>query len=235
MYIKGKNLIFIHIPKNAGISVEYTLNDIYFKNENNKLYFNFIENMPAIIKYLYFYVFILRIIINLIVYQINPLDNFNIGIKYDTLSMHFSARQYKKFLNNDNYNKCIKFTIIRNPYNRTLSMYYYITPKFLQSKKNFIKFLLNIKNKKLKNNWFNTQHSYVVDENGNNIVDYYIRFENLQNDWYLFCKKYNITYRKLVKINSNKNNIEELLLDNYTKQLIYDIYKIDFIYFNYNK
>ncbi len=232
MYIKDKHLIFIHIPKNAGVSIEYTLGQIYYKDVNNNFYFYLIEKIPPIFKYLYFYFFIYRIILNLILYKKNPLDNFNLGIKDDTFTMHFSAIQYKKYLQDD-YNKCIKFTVIRNPYNRIISMYNFITPNFLQSKKNFIKFLLNIKNNKLKNNWFNTQHSYIVDENGRNIIDYYIKFEKIDDDWFSFCKKYNIPYLKLPKLYAKKIYIE--LLDYYTKQLIYDIYKIDFIYFNYIK
>ncbi len=233
MYIEKNNLIFIHIPKNAGISIEYILGQIYYKDVNNDFYFNFIEKIPTILKYLYFYFFIYRVIVNLVLYKKNPFNNFKLGIKDNTFTMHFLAIQYKHFLQDDNYNKCIKFTVIRNPYNRVVSLYNYITPSFLKSKKNFIKFLLNIKNEKLKNNLFNTQYSYVVDEDGHNIIDYYIRFENLDNDWYLFCKKYNIPYLKLPKLNSKEQKKE--LLDDYTKELIYEIYRIDFIYFNYLK
>ena len=114
-------------------------------------------------------------------------------------------------------------------------MYNYITPKFMQSKNNFINFLLNIKNNKIKNNWFNSQYSYVVDENGNNIVENIIKFENLDNQWYLFCIKNNIPFQKLAKFNSKSKTANLELLDNYTKKIIYYIYKIDFIYFNYNK
>jgi hypothetical protein len=206
MYIKEKKLIFIHIPKNAGTSIEYTLGNIYFQNLNNfykKIYFYSTEKNPTFFKFIYFYFFIIKIIINLITRRSNPLDNFIIGNIDNTLCMHLSAKQYKNILQ-DEYDNNIKFTIIRNPYTRIVSIYNYITPGFIQSRRHFIEFLLDIKYNKLNDNCFNNQYSYVIDENGNNIVDEYIKFENINDEWFIFCKKYDIPYNKLSTINSKK-------------------------------
>ncbi len=231
MYIN--NLLYIHIPKTAGLSVEYELNRIYNPYENNMWYYHIIENSPNIIKYIYFYCDWFRKIVHYFLYDNHPLQNCNFRFNNNTISIHYNIIDYTDYINIDIMKQMIKFTIVRNPYERAVSLFRFIYPSFMQNKQNFIKFLSDIKSGILNNTFFADQYSYIIDKNNNVIVDNIIKFENLQNDWNAFCTKYKIPSNSLPKINYNQRAKIDLLDDN-SKKIIYDIYKRDFYYFKYN-
>ncbi len=228
MYIN--NLLYIHIPKTAGLSVEYELNRIYNPYENNMWYYHIIENSPNIIKYIYFYCDWFRKIVHYFLYDNHPLQNCNFRFNNNTISIHYNIIDYMDYINI--IDDMIKFTIVRNPYDRAVSLFRFIYPSFMQNKEYFIKFLFDIKLGVLNNSFFADQYSYIIDHSGNILVTNIIKFENLKNDWNNFCIKYKIPSTSLPKINYNTRTKMDLL-DNMTKSLIYDIYKRDFDYFNY--
>lgn len=230
MYIN--NLLYIHIPKTAGLSVEYELNRLYNPYDNNMWYYMIVENSPNIIKYLYFYCEWFRKIIHYILYDVGPLKNCTLRFNNDTISMHYNIFDYMQYIKKDVFNNMIKFTIVRNPYDRAVSLFRFIYPSFIQNKKNFMIFLNDIKTGKLNNTFFATQYSYIIDMDKNVTVIDILKFENLQTDWLNLCIKYNIPSQQLPKINFN--NREKMdLLDDMSKSLIYNIYEQDFIFFNY--
>ena len=177
MIIDKYKAIFIHIPKNAGTSIEE-----YFGNES---------------------------------VRIQP-------------SKHADIHEIKSRFKNS-YNNYKKFTIIRNPYDKMVSWYFYL-------KKNLGNYNVIEFNDWIKDpskfwhandpiSFLKPQYDWIDDT-----VEI-IKFENLNKEINsFFNKKINLP----VTNKSNHNNY----LEYYNKQsldIIYDKYKKDFIKFNYKK
>jgi hypothetical protein len=98
--------------------------------------------------------------------------------KTDIWKNHISAKEIKKHLGKDKFNKYFKFAVIRNPYDVIVSSYYYW-------EKTDLKFEDYAKTK-------------IVDNlsrcciNNKSVCDYYIRYENLLEDIVNVCKILNI-------------------------------------------
>ena len=139
---------------------------------------------------------------------------------------HITPNEIKKKIGNKIWKNYFKFTIVRNPWDQTVSRYwwkrYRDRRKILQEGKITIrKVILNLFNPgayKLvigkilehKNfNYFASSFSktypnkywknslYYFDEKGKPVCDFYIRYENLQKDYEKVCKRLGIPYKKL--------------------------------------
>jgi hypothetical protein len=173
-------------------------------------------------------------------------DNNKNGLDYhgvrDGRSLHhFTGFELKRELGVI-YNNYYKFTIIRNPYDRLLSEYYW-TPirgigyKSGQTKADFITYVStvvknNLYNSNIYNDHFIPQFMFIYNNN-KILVDQLFKYEDL--DW-------TINYlKKKLEINANfpylnkSNNIVKTEWTDKQKERIYKIYKKDFIIFNYNK
>lgn len=184
------NVLFIHIPKTAGLSLAAVLSE-------------------------------------------GGLDNWN---RQHSLMHHDPLWLLQK--NNTIGEKCFIFSVVRNPFTRTFSLYkYYVrmmegfSVNKTDSLMSFEFFLDSIKTKK--NIFFtnivpSTQSYYLKDKNNNMALNKIYRFENLKE----LEKDLNIT---LPKINIGKYSTEDYK-NAYTKEnisLVQEIYYEDFINFNY--
>ena len=79
-----KKIIFIHIPKTGGTTIE--------------------DYMERIKK---------------------PIFRGGYGILKDIVYQHFDYKDYIKFFGNEMFNEFTTFSIVRNPYNRMISEYYW--------------------------------------------------------------------------------------------------------------
>lgn len=67
-------------------------------------------------------------------------------------------------------------------------------------------------------------------------MDYIGKYENLSQDFNTLTSKLNIQNVELPNLNKSiNNNKEHLVLNDKIKEVIYDIYQIDFKYFGYDK
>lgn len=173
---------------------------------------------------------------------------------------HISPEEIKKKIGNRTWNNYYKFTVVRNPWDQTISRYWWekrtkVTEKQITIKKlilNFFnpkayKFIISrIWNKKNKTNSFNdfinafdkkwTNTLYYFDKKGNPICDFYIMYENLDKDYEKACNHLGIPYEKLPKTKNkqrkNKKNYSEYY-NKATRKKVYNLFKKEIDFFNY--
>ena len=185
--------IFIHIPKTSGNSLSIFLEDIV----NNEV--------------------ILR--------SSNMGEKQGISILCEKTRKdikHCDITYYKKTYG-EKINDYFKFTIVRNPYDRMLSFYFWSKGKNNQkfNRNEFINFIK-------KNNSF--QHKYIDN------TFHIIHFENLINElknieWFKEIVDFN-NYPTLNASSNSKRNYNEIY-DKELKDLVFNKYKKDFELFGY--
>ena len=151
-------------------------------------------------------------------------------------------------INQEYYDSLYKICVIRNPYDRAVSMYFYLKDRFPRQMKIFNNFPEYIKHMYINkhdipelalestmgnNHLFthcNPQYKWIE----NTKLDYMIKFENYEEDLNILLKKLNIKMDKFIHDNKSKREDNyKKYYDNDTIKYVNDLYKIDFIKFNY--
>ena len=154
---------------------------------------------------------------------------------------HSTLEQLKNIYNItiDDY---FKFTICRNPYERAVSGYFWFLEAGLIEASTTFKDYLLIRNGCEKLNHLNslrgrgdhfyTQLKYIEIE-GKNKIDFVIRFENLQKEFDIVCKKIGIPHKQLPHIRKGSYNHYTEYYDEETKKIVAEKYAKDIEYFGY--
>lgn len=134
----------------------------------------------------------------------------NSNIKIVNKNSHHILQETKHF----------KITSIRNPYDRLVSSYHYmsqrktkITSYLRKNYKTFEKFIFGLREDPILYNCdhFKLQTHWIKNDLNN--YDFVIRFENIQRDWYNLCSMLNID-GKLIHKNKSRHNEYSLLYTN---------------------
>jgi hypothetical protein len=192
--------IFIHIPKSGGNSLHQLM-----KHINDHKLITFIN-------------------------QFTNKEDIDIKCEITKKSIkHVNILYYRNMYGNQ-INNYFKFTIVRNPYDRALSYYFYFynTSKIFDKEK-FIKLINNKEDTSL-----DPAHLF-IDESFH-IVYFEDLVQNLKNLNY-FNDVIDINYDKFPKLNISYNSEinYENVLDEECKNIVYNKYKKDFELFNYKK
>jgi len=210
-------IIFIHIPKTAGTSIEYmlgtdTLNEFYTKGQYDER---------------------LRLL---------PTNKFTLEeytMCADKNRQHYTYREISKLIGFDTLNTFKKISIVRNPYSRLVSEYNFRKTLYIPGVTSFSDLVRNklsldkITRNRVYDGHLETQTSFLVNEQGNfNSIDKIYTFENINecvNDVNIITGKHEYPHLK----NSNISNWEQYYTPE-LKELVYNFYKEDFVNFNYS-
>ena len=131
-------------------------------------------------------------------------------------------------------------SVVRNPYDRLYSIYefYKKKRKGIIFEETFESFIMNFEKKYYKKYpQFDTLYNFLTDEYDKLMPTDIIRFENLIEEYDVFCKKYNID-NNLIERNKNELKDNDICWSNlYTEEMqkiVNEIFKKDFETFNYS-
>jgi len=131
-----------------------------------------------------------------------------------------------------NWNKAIKFTVVRHPYSRFLSTYRYLQP--IYNCQTIDDFLKKIEQEGLLfDEHLQPQWTSAFDNEGNKFIDYILRLEHIENDWKLIKTK--IAAKPFPKLNVTQVESKNNELSMPQKEFIYKLYEKDFLLFGFDK
>lgn len=163
------------------------------------------------------------------------------GVQNNRALHHYTALELKKSIPQI-FNKYYKFAMVRNPYDRLLSEYYWTRIPHLghksgKSKDDFLnKVVYIVKNKlflaHLDNDHFIPQNNFVYDNEHKLLVNEVFKYEKLEETVSYLKTKLNINtnFPFLNRTNSSKKDS----WNEQQKNIIYNLYKDDFIIFQYD-
>ena len=159
--------------------------------------------------------------------------------RYDKLEQqkHESIRYYFK---KQNLNDYFKFTFVRNPWDKILSMYLFRQKEYNvypMSFERFVKIRVNrwntLSKKHWKSNHNSIQYNWLCNRNGEMSMDFIGRFENLQEDFSIVCDKIGIPKQQLPHKNTTNHKHYTEYYDDETRQIVAKKYAKDIEYFGY--
>lgn len=220
-FYSPNQLEFVHIPKNAGTSIENAA-------EKAGIKWGFKQWSKRGIDFHNFNLF--KINAN----WYNTKYNVDYKSKDTTDSYCFPWHEVPDNFDSPIYGKEVKtFCVVRDPYDKIVSAYKYYKGKNASKEdlNNFIREkLLQFKDPRWNSGHILPQYLYT---HGKKKCDYILRFENLNEDFDKLMKKFNINNIKLEKDNKSSKKLCKDDLTEESKHLIRKAYKQDFELFNY--
>lgn len=202
--------IFFHLPKNAGVSVSRILieqeNSLKIKRISSFFFRNFFKTK----------------------------DNFYFSLKEKKInffSSHTPCYKIQEIIDEGTFSTYFKFAVIRNPWDRMVSRYFY--SKKIDSSLKDLSFKEFI-NFDLKNNMhIINQFKFCTDINNYFCLDLILKFENLNEDFNNISLKFFDKKNMLLHLNKSEHRNYREYYDNETKDKIYKYCKEDIEFFEY--
>ena len=150
---------------------------------------------------------------------------------------HVSAQKIKIRVGDKLWNSYFKFAFVRNPWDRQLSLYFYIRKtqdnkyhKQVMKHNSFNEFILGLS----RNHCVFPQQYNVTDDNNKLIVDFIGRLENIERDFQIICKRIGLPYIKLPHLNKSKHKHYAEYYTKETERVVAEEYKDDIEMFGYS-
>lgn len=154
------------------------------------------------------------------------------------------------FYDSQRFKDYFKFTFVRNPFARVVSAFFFLKKggrnrfdaqwavRNLSPFKDIEEFVDALENRTFARSilsWqhFSPQYSYVTDLDGRILVDFVGKVETIEVDFQYICSQLNI---RTALPHHNRSNHEDFrtYFDNRRYEIIYDLYKMDFLLFDYD-
>lgn len=163
---------------------------------------------------------------------------------------HVYAKYYKKRIGCERWDKYFKFTFVRNPWDKMVSQYFYLQRKLMEGDKNlnltFREFIVNFssfdeseyttqheRHKAIKIRYNPVQLPWILNDDGNCMVDFIGRFENLQHDFNTVCDRIGLPGQQLPHKNKSEHKHYTEYYDDETRQIVAEKFAEDIEYFGY--
>lgn len=199
-------------------------------NELSNAYFSLRDKSFIIEKYLLPFVFV----------HINKTGGTSVGRALGLRRRHRTARELQAEYG-ELWKKKFRFSIVRNPWDRVVSHYHYRVKTNESgladeqiSFRDWVRLAYQEKDPKYcdKPKQFGAQWNWLTDESGNCIVDYIMRFENLDEDFSTLCTR--IKRRAtLPHLNSSDHADYRSYFDAETREIIAVCFQVDLEKFGY--
>lgn len=212
-----KKFLFIHIPKTAGNSIQNILKDY---SEDKIVVRGKCQD---------------------------GIERFGIRNEKYNITKHSTLADYKSILDPKIYRTLFKFAVIRNPWDRMVSLYFSPHRGLTEWNRNDFLGLVNrhptschyICEKLFSEKVFGklgTHHINTGDKKIADDIDFLISFEQLDNDLNLVCEKLDIPYSPLPKRNTSNHKhysnyyddeLKEVVRQKFLKEITYANYKFE--------
>ncbi len=144
---------------------------------------------------------------------------------------HINLREVVSLFKNKNWDfeSYYTFATIRNPWDRTVSLYYHAR-QHSWTKANFKKWLYKIKEN---GGFYESIYGKCSNKEGTYCLDYILKFENLQEDFNTVCDKIGIPRQELPHRNKSEHKDYTKYYDDETRQIVAKKYARDIKHFGY--
>ena len=223
-YMPSLGLVYVAIPKTGTTSVTRALHDISTADDSVQLVKDVID--PAFRKK----------------YQLNK-----IGDKKPGRAKHLSAIQLKYILGEEEFARCTKFSVVRNPWARMVSRYFFTHVEHEPTEedklrrgttrnfhdKDFESWVEKVWTRHQSGERKNSQLAKLVDLEGNVLVDHIGRLEDIQAtlDW--VSNKVGIAPLKMPHVNGTRKGHYSQYYNATTRAMVAEICRQDIEYFGY--
>jgi hypothetical protein len=206
-----KEFIFIHIPKTAGTSFEEYFFEKGYLEKNSYSLWGKISDAPWI-------------------------KSSHLKISHTSYLHHLTWFQIRQVIGEEKWNRFFKFSSIRNPWERMVSLYFHHIKNFdnpysvcykKKYEKTFTDFLLKSKH------FPKTQSFFLCDREGNIMVDYLIRFENIEESIDFLGRRLNLPDFQLGHFMQTEHKNYRHYYTPDTKALVADEFQDDIVNFGY--
>lgn len=157
---------------------------------------------------------------------------------------HMTAIQTRDMYGQEIFDNAWKFTFIRNPWDRMVSVFHYYKHGLEQENKQIRQGLANVefdeflKEHKTLFQWskslFKNQLDWITDNKGNVMVDYIARFENYAKESEFILERSGIGTSVRHDRKSKRDSDYKTYYTNETKDIVAKIYNKDIEFFNYD-
>jgi hypothetical protein len=203
-----RKFIFFHVAKVAGLSIREALSPYTVEPEKFKI----------------------RRPIKIIDGKVNPLYSI-----WESTVIHATALSTQKELGDLAFQSYFKFAFVRNPWDWQVSMYHFILKetahthhqrvKALSGFADYVKWMINEK-KPFEKGATRYQKDMLCNKQGEVIVDFVGRFENLADDFNYICQHLNLQ-TSIPYLNQSKHQSYQSYYDDETYALIAEHFKDD--------
>lgn len=160
------------------------------------------------------------------------------GLNKGVMTQHARLDYINQHLTQEQRNYRV-FTVVRNPWYRMVSAFYYLYHAHVKKFETFDKWLVH-KHDMVVNNKYREGSHYIpqieyTHRDGELIVDYILRTEHLQRDYEHLCFQLNIDSGELPRTNISKLREKPYLehYNNTTKDMVHEMYAKDVEQYNY--